>query len=191
MILTEAQRESVNDWFLNAMVALFAPPFHLKATEPIRLALEQYTEALARFTGVELQAGWSRVREEHKTKNWPVLADCVKACQGARQGARAAKKHVEEQALVKVSLDELMRSDVGQDAIKAGQAQYLEAAWRGAGASWPEDLDRFRRREPAEKCMAVSMATLADWPDCKDKTDLQSMGRRMQERETKLAERYG
>ena len=191
MILTEAQRESVNDWFLDKMCAVFAPPFHLKEAGPMRLALNEYTESLARFNNMELDSGWKRTRETHKTKNWPTIEACVTACQGARQGARAEKKHTEDQARVRVSLDELMRSDVGQDAIRAGQAQYLEAAWRGAGATWPEDLDRFRGREPAEKCMATAMATLDTWDDCKDKADLQSMGRRMQERETKLAERYG
>ncbi len=210
-MIRDADRQAVNERFLDRMVKQWSPPRHLNE-EAQASVLAEYMDALARFTAMQLDAGWKRIRGSHGYQRWPTVKECCDACEVIERGSAtderraavsrlcAAGRWAEARAITnggdipseprKCSLDELMRSPQGQAALKAGRARDLEIAWRTAQA-WPEDLEQYARPGPAEKCLAASIAILEADTELPFRNMLLGQARHRQERERDLAERYG
>lgn len=75
-----ASIEEVQAAVLEPMRSLFRVPFGIEDPEA---ALAQYAKTLTRFSGDSLRAGWERVVELHKKRDWPPIADLLDAVRAA------------------------------------------------------------------------------------------------------------
>lgn len=119
-----ASRPEVQCWFIDPMLAYFTPPRNVEAPE---LALKTYINALVRFDEISLKTGITRLQEGARTRAWPLVKECVVACEGAsvgRQGPVQAKHHgpldTQGSSLVSWSLKKVREMPIWDLAVEAG-----------------------------------------------------------------------
>jgi hypothetical protein len=71
-----ATTEQIQTEVLEPMRSLFRVPFGIESPEE---ALGQYAKALTRFSVETLRAGWGRLVETHRKRDWPSIADMLES----------------------------------------------------------------------------------------------------------------
>ena len=86
-----ADREDAKLFFVTKMAALYSPPYQ-KDAAAVALALDEYINALRHYTPTILSAAWESISHNHKKQGWPVLGECLKACEEAKRGKYGMRK---------------------------------------------------------------------------------------------------
>jgi hypothetical protein len=83
MVATTQQKQIVAETFTKPMTAMFSAAYGVD-TDTAAVALQQYTEELARFPKPALVDAWAQIRRTYGGKNWPSLKLCAEACEDAQ-----------------------------------------------------------------------------------------------------------
>ena len=181
MVVSAHARARVMTEFVTPMIAAF-PRKDLRGETGISAAAEQYIQALGRCSVEQLRGGFVKVRDEREWAGWPSIAECVKAC------AQAARWEAPTVPPQRVTVDEAMRSEIGQEAVRSGFAADLVMHVREWG-TMPGEKDLAGMRRAAGTAMATLRSLEADPEGFKQATFLRQQHDRI-ERETALARMY-
>ena len=87
--MNQVARDNAKEWFVLKMAAMFSPPYHIRSNDAhIERALSEYVNELAAYGPVALDAAWKDVVRSYKGTAWPKLAECIAACDKARDAER-------------------------------------------------------------------------------------------------------
>lgn len=130
--------ELVKTIIIQPMLAMYQAPFHLKKNiEGTKLMLENYQKGLKRYSAETLEKAWEKVKEEHKTWNWPGLNDIIQACEKfapAYEAPPPVQPEIDRTAIA----ERVMYSDYGQLALREGWARDV---WKSVVRTGRDDYD--------------------------------------------------
>lgn len=78
----------VHTHLLGPLTALYGQPKRDRS-EHVEVFYREYAKALSGFTDEELALAKNILRDQHGYNNWPLVPECIKACEGARRIIRA------------------------------------------------------------------------------------------------------
>lgn len=108
--------------FIRRLHILFGEP----KCDDLESFVGEYTDALGRYSTAEQDAAATALRDSHRYRSWPTVADCVAACQGVRELAARLKPRPSEATYPEWSKERLalayrlIKGDLGRQAAREG-----------------------------------------------------------------------